>query len=76
VIAVLCGRSQVPILKQWIEDDKDNDFAILGDWNRRIETHSATDHLWDPLDVGGDVEGPTNLVLPFPHGPPLKLTRN
>jgi endonuclease/exonuclease/phosphatase family metal-dependent hydrolase len=61
---------QVPILKQWIEDHKDDDFAILGDWNRRIELHSATDDLWDPIDVGGDVEGPTNLMrYPFHNGP-------
>ena len=45
------------------------DFAILGDWNRRIENFSATDDLWDPLDVGGDVEGPTDLIrFPFRTG--------
>ena len=60
---------QSPILKQWVADHANGDFAILGDWNRRIENFSATDDLWDPLDVGGDIEGPTNLVrFPFRTG--------
>lgn len=60
---------QVPILAGWLHDHTGENVIVLGDWNRRIEVFSATDHLWDPLDAGGNVPSPVDLVrFPFRTG--------